>query len=276
MKGLPGPLYLTEKGKGSEQGTVETYAIHLTSGCPGAPAHAGAACAHYTDVETGGTAASWTATSGDMAVVSTSISAGNELTLASVEGESFTAEVLARLKETEPRETIRLLSKELEKRHRLVSAQGIHRLEQQRFSLYRFWHNLFQKYLYGTLDEVERTQLHEDVGRMLETLYGQDLKETMERRSWGNLFILNEWRRLGVSDPVTFHQRFWQTLLVCPGGGTYRWNEDFATMESTVYGHPGEFRVSAEQPGPLADVKAARFGLTFEDDGLRARAEVDR
>ena len=46
------------------------------------------------------------------------------------------------------------LSNELDKQHRLVIASGRHRVGQQRLSLYRFRHNLFQKYLYSSLDEM--------------------------------------------------------------------------------------------------------------------------
>jgi len=99
------------------------------------------------------------------------------LTLASVEGEEFTAEVVARLQKTEVRELIRLLSHELDKRHHLVSAKGIRRLEKQRLSLYLFQHILFQRYLYNGLDEVERSHLHEEVGNILETLYGDQADE---------------------------------------------------------------------------------------------------
>ena len=42
----------------------------------------------------------------------------------------------------------------------------------QRVSRYRFRHNLFQRYLYNSLDEVERAYLHEQVGTALEELYG--------------------------------------------------------------------------------------------------------
>jgi tetratricopeptide (TPR) repeat protein len=38
--------------------------------------------------------------------------------------------------------------------------------------MYRFGHNLFQKYLYNNLDEVEQAYLHEGVGNALEALYG--------------------------------------------------------------------------------------------------------
>jgi serine/threonine protein kinase/predicted ATPase len=99
------------------------------------------------------------------------------LTLASVEGEEFTAEVVARLQETEVRELIRLLSSELDKRHHLVSAKGIKHLERQRLSFYLFQHILFQRYLYNSLDEVEKAHLHEEVGNILESLYGEQADE---------------------------------------------------------------------------------------------------
>lgn len=99
------------------------------------------------------------------------------LTLASVEGEEFTAEVIARLKDTEVRELVRLLSSELDKRHHLVSAKGIRHLEKQRLSLYLFQHILFQRYLYSSLDEVERAHLHEEIGNILESLYGKQAEE---------------------------------------------------------------------------------------------------
>ena len=47
------------------------------------------------------------------------------LAVASVEGEAFTAEVLARVQEADTRTTIRRLSGELDKQHRLVTARGV-------------------------------------------------------------------------------------------------------------------------------------------------------
>jgi adenylate cyclase len=52
-----------------------------------------------------------------------------------------------------------------------VRAQGIQRLDGRRLSQYRFRHILFQKYVYSSLDEVERAYLHEAVGDTLEALY---------------------------------------------------------------------------------------------------------
>jgi tetratricopeptide (TPR) repeat protein len=95
------------------------------------------------------------------------------LTVASVEGAAFTAEVVARVLGIEEQALVRRLSSELDKRHRLVRATGIERLGTQRLSRYRFRHNLFQGYLYNSLDEVERAYRHEAVGNELEKLYSQ-------------------------------------------------------------------------------------------------------
>jgi predicted ATPase len=98
------------------------------------------------------------------------------LSVASVEGETFTAEVVARVQARNERETVRCLSETLDRRHRLVRVHGIQRLDGQRLSQYRFRHILFQRYLYSTLDEAERAYLHEQVGRVLEGLYqGQEI-----------------------------------------------------------------------------------------------------
>jgi adenylate cyclase len=99
------------------------------------------------------------------------------LAVGSVEGEQFTAEVVARVRATEARGLIRRLSVELVKQHRLVSGLGVRRVEGHRLSLYGFQHNLFQKYLYGELDEAERVYLHEDVATVLEDLYGDRVDE---------------------------------------------------------------------------------------------------
>jgi len=58
-----------------------------------------------------------------------------------------------------------------------VSAKGIKRIDGHRLSLYLFQHILFQRYLYNSLDEVERTHLHEEVGNVLEMLYGERADE---------------------------------------------------------------------------------------------------
>jgi predicted ATPase len=94
------------------------------------------------------------------------------LRVASVEGETFTAEVVARVTAIDEREMLARLSVELDRKHRLIHAQSILRMDGQLLSSYRFQHILYQKYLYSNLDEVERVHLHEQIGIALEGLYG--------------------------------------------------------------------------------------------------------
>ena len=99
------------------------------------------------------------------------------LTVGSVEGEQFTAEVVARVKSIEVRNLVRQFSGELEKDMRLLESQGVERVGQQRLSHYRFTNKLMQAYLYDDLDEVELSYLHEDVGSALEEIYGSQAAE---------------------------------------------------------------------------------------------------
>ena len=106
------------------------------------------------------------------------------LTIASVEGETFTAEVVARVQELDERGLVHQLSRELDKRHRLITAQTLERLGQQRLSRYRFRHHLFQHYLYHNLDDLERGYLHEAVGNVLELLYEGRTEEVAVQLAW--------------------------------------------------------------------------------------------
>ena len=100
------------------------------------------------------------------------------LRVASVEGEDLTAELVARIEGIDEREVIRLLSEEADKRHQLVRALDVRRSGSQRLSVYRFRHILFQRYLYQSLDRVERSYLHESVGTTLEALLGEKADDT--------------------------------------------------------------------------------------------------
>ncbi|MFM9995225.1 MAG: hypothetical protein ACKVU4_05430 [Phycisphaerales bacterium] len=104
-----------------------------------------------------------------------------------------------------------------------------------------------------------------------------DEEGALRRRSWANLPILNEWkRRYPSQDPVALHRKVWGTTLACPAGGAYAWNERFGTMASAVCGHPGEPPEKPARAEVLKGISGADFGLTFEDDGLRARVELKR
>ncbi|THF70158.1 hypothetical protein E7T06_08910 [Deinococcus sp. Arct2-2] len=106
------------------------------------------------------------------------------LDIASVEGTSFTAEVVAKIAGRPLRPLVRELSQGLEKQHRLVSERGELVAGRSRLSAYGFTHALFQKYLYSELGQAERRLLHGEVGGVLEELCGPDTLELSPQLAW--------------------------------------------------------------------------------------------
>ncbi|MFL5804971.1 MAG: ATP-binding protein [Roseiflexaceae bacterium] len=106
------------------------------------------------------------------------------LQVASVEGEEFTAEAVARVLGVDEPEIVQRLSRELDQTHHLVRALGVRRDEGLRLSRYRFQHILIQRYLYHSLDAVERPYQHETVGHALELLYGTYVAEIAAQLAW--------------------------------------------------------------------------------------------
>jgi hypothetical protein len=47
-------------------------------------------------------------------------------------------------------------------------------------------------------------------------------------------------------------------------------------MASSVFGHPGEPEAGVRRPAAWGMLSAAAFALTFEPDGLRVRATIER
>ena len=120
-------------------------------------------------------------------------------------------------------------------------------------------------------------QISRQAIELLAKANAKEYEAAMQTSCWNNLPILNEWkRRYPNQDPVALHERFWHAKLYCPGGGQYVWNDAWQTMESTVYGHPGEPKVGPLLMESLPRLVFANFGLTFEEQGLRARAELIR
>jgi len=98
-----------------------------------------------------------------------------------VEGEAFTAEVVAQVQGTGEAEMVDCLSDQLARRHRLVVSQGTRQVDSRRVSAYRFRHILYQRYLYDRLDDAERAYLHRGVAIALEALYGEQAEEVAVR-----------------------------------------------------------------------------------------------
>jgi DNA-binding SARP family transcriptional activator len=112
------------------------------------------------------------------------------LRVASVEGETFTGEVVATLLGLDERQTLSCLSGLLSREQKIVQAVNVVHTRfvpagpPTRLSHYRFTHILFQKYLYHSLDPVERSVLHEKTGMTLEKLYGPAVNEIALQLAW--------------------------------------------------------------------------------------------
>jgi len=98
------------------------------------------------------------------------------LQVASVQGEQFAAEVVARVLDWDEETALRRLSGPLRTRHRLVEAVSLDRLASsgQHLSRYRFRHGLLQWGAYRSLDAVARARLHEATARALEAIYAAE------------------------------------------------------------------------------------------------------
>jgi hypothetical protein len=104
-----------------------------------------------------------------------------------------------------------------------------------------------------------------------------DMISELQQVSWGNLHILNEYKSVWPDrDPVQVHEQLWGIRLVCPGGGRYAWDAEWQTMESSALGHPGKPLRNTDRFLPLQGWKRGNFGLTFENEGLRAVAQVTK
>jgi tetratricopeptide (TPR) repeat protein len=99
------------------------------------------------------------------------------LAVASVEGERFTAEVVARVQGIDQRELLGQLSQELEKHHRLVREGAEVKTSRQALSRYQFSHILFQRHLYDNLSSGERRLLHREIAQALEAMYEGETAE---------------------------------------------------------------------------------------------------
>lgn len=118
-------------------------------------------------------------------------------------------------------------------------------------------------------------RLRPDALEALRALFGEEVTREMRLASWSAIPILNEWHRLDPkADAVALQRQLWGTVLSCPGGGRYVWNEDWQTYESTLLGHPADPRPCNAWPAVLERAAAVEAGLTFEQGGLRARVEL--
>ncbi len=99
------------------------------------------------------------------------------LNIGSVIGYEFAAQVVAHVQQVQERELLRNLTRELERRHRLVLEEGEIEVGNQFLSQYRFVHALFQQFLYNELGTGERRLMHAEVAGAMEQLYADHSDE---------------------------------------------------------------------------------------------------
>ncbi|WPD24471.1 MAG: tetratricopeptide repeat protein [Candidatus Electrothrix scaldis] len=97
--------------------------------------------------------------------------------IASIEGQEFTAQVIAQLLNLPERQLLRNLYNELGKIHGLVLEGNEVGMGDQVLSYYRFANTTFQQYVYNDIGVGERRLLHHDVANILEKLYNDDAQD---------------------------------------------------------------------------------------------------
>ena len=181
------------------------------------------------------------------------------LRIASVEGEVFTAQVVARVQEVQERRLLRQLSVDLEKRHRLVRERGEDRVGRRLLSRYRFAHHLFQRYLYNSLSAGERRLLHGEIGNALAELFA-DWEEHIAVQ------LAFHYQRAGMEEKALPH-------LIRAG---HQAQARFANDEAVSYYSKALHMMPQDYPErfELLASRAAVYDLVARRDEQRADAEA--
>jgi len=96
------------------------------------------------------------------------------LTIASVEGYEFTAQVIAEETGMEERTILRLLSNVLGREQDLVREVSEERIGNRVLSRFRFTNVCYQEHIYNNIGMGEKRWLHGEIAQTLESLYGED------------------------------------------------------------------------------------------------------
>jgi len=179
------------------------------------------------------------------------------LDAASVEGDEFTAQVVAQLCRVEERKLIERLSDELERKWHLVAISRSVTYQQKRLYMYRFKHALIRMYIYAHLNPVERELLHRDLALFLESMYETEIERISpvlaehfdrasmpEREATYRLMAAHEAARIGARETAIYHlDRLEETLSDASISLTNR-----TDLTKQLYGLRGNFYALASSP----------------------------
>jgi tetratricopeptide (TPR) repeat protein len=115
------------------------------------------------------------------------------LACASVEGEHFTAQVLAKVKGVDEDEILSHLLDSLQKRHQIVQELGEHEVSPDTLlSLFNFRNTVIRQHVYQDLSATQKRRLHKQVGECLETMYGEKRYDVASQLS-AHFRMAREW-----------------------------------------------------------------------------------
>ena len=106
------------------------------------------------------------------------------LAIASVEGVSFTAEVVSQVLARDPAVVSQTLGTELDAQHHIIKEEAVRRLQHRKVSEYSFRHALFQRYIYEHIDEAQKSHLHLHVAEALEEIYREEPEKASVRLAY--------------------------------------------------------------------------------------------
>jgi tetratricopeptide (TPR) repeat protein len=180
------------------------------------------------------------------------------LDVACVQGEEFSAEIVAAITGQTRRTIVRELSGSLQREHRIVEAVGLVRIGSRSRSVYRFRHNLFQAYLYETLDQIERADLHGETGIALEGLHEGEEEEVAVALA-RHFSMTPDWeRRLRFT--LMAAERARRSSAPREAAGLYESALEILSDE------PGAGTVGDLDPGRIAELLAIQHGLLAEQE----------
>lgn len=104
----------------------------------------------------------------------------NYLSIASVQGNEFIIQVIAKIEGVSEREIVRRFTQELIQEHRLVTEKKSKRKGRQIISSFGFANTLTRQYLYNDLGQAEKMYLHEEIAKALEELYSDEINEVAQ------------------------------------------------------------------------------------------------
>jgi hypothetical protein len=113
--------------------------------------------------------------------------------------------------------------------------------------------------------------------RALTAVKGEDAARAFQQKAWAPLPILNDLKRLRpTEDALALYTNTFHQTPIDPLGGTYSWDEKLQTYTSSTLGNPAAEKTSTQLPAAIESLRALDFGLTLEDNNLRARAVLER